>query len=80
MLQLRMTLVIDTLNASEILKKAGFKSSQAKALVKALSPTTDDMISKAELDSAINKLKSELIVWMVGLHIASISLIVALIG
>lgn len=75
-----MTLAIDTLEASEVLKEAGFKKAQAKALIKALSPNQEFSISKKELEAAINKLKAELIVWMVGLHIAAISLIVALIG
>ncbi len=75
-----MTLVIDTLQASEVLKDAGFKKSQAKALIEALAPSSDSVVSKERLESAINKLKSELIVWMVGLHIASIGLIVALLG
>jgi len=75
-----MTLVLDTLEASELLKEAGFKNNQAKALIKALAFNSDSMVSKEKLEASINKLKSELIVWMVGLHIASISLIVALLG
>ena len=73
-----MALGIDTLQASEVLREAGFKKSQAQALVKALAPSSDLITTKSELDAAINKLKSELIVWMVGLHIASISLLIAL--
>ncbi len=75
-----MTLTIDTLQASEVLEGAGFKKSQAKAMIEALAPTSDSYISKQVLDSAINKLKAELIVWMVGLHIASISLLLAMMG
>jgi len=75
-----MTLAIDTLEASEVLKEAGFKKAQAKALIQALSPSSDTVVSKQSLDSAINKLKAELIVWMVGLHIASISLIFTLLN
>ena len=75
-----MAIAIDTLHASEKLKKAGFKKDQARALIDALAPNSDSIVSKMELDSAINKLKSELIVWMVGLHIATISLLVALLG
>lgn len=75
-----MTLSIDTLHASEVLKDAGFEDAQAKALIEALSPSSEAVVSKSMLDAAINKMKAELIVWMVGLHIASISLLVALIG
>ena len=75
-----MTLAIDTLEASEVLKEAGFKKAQAKALIQALSPSSDTIVSKQLLDSAINKLRAELIVWMVGLHIASISLIFTLLN
>ena len=75
-----MTVAIDTLQASEILKRAGFKVSQTKALIKALSPSAEQSITQAQLEAAVNKLKAELIVWMVGLHIASLTLLLAIIG
>lgn len=75
-----MTLAIDTLEASEVLKEAGFKKSQAKALIQALSPHTNNLVTNEKLDAAINKLKAEIIVWMVGLHIASISLMFKLLS
>lgn len=82
-----MTLVIDTLQASETLREAGFKKKEAEALVKALSPSSDHVVTEDKLDAAtseiradLNKQKAELIVWMVGLQIAAVSLIVALLG
>lgn len=75
-----MTVLIDTLNASEVLRKADFKKSEATALIKALSPSADGIATPAHLEAALNKLKSELIIWMVGLQIATVSLIVALLG
>lgn len=75
-----MAILIDTLEATETLKKAGFKKAQAVALVEALSPESTNVVSKDLLESAINKLKSELIVWMVGLHLASITLIFTLLS
>ena len=75
-----MTYIIDTLKASQELRSAGFKKAEVEALIRTLSPTSRDVVSSDKLDSAVNRLKSELVVWMVGLHIASISLLVALLG
>lgn len=75
-----MTTAIDTLSALEKLTKAGFKKAQSKAIIEALTPSLDHAITRYELKAEINKLKAELIVWMVGVNIASISLLIALLN
>lgn len=75
-----MSVLIDTLDASEKLKEAGFKKAQAKALIKALSPKEGAIVSNKDLEAAMHKLKAEIIVWMVGLHIASVSLLISFLG
>ena len=74
-----MAIAIDTDKAVEALRDVGFKKEQARVLIDQLVPGNDQIVTKDLLQAEIQKLKSELIIWMVGLHIASMSLMVALI-
>ncbi len=75
-----MTLAIDTDKAIQALMGAGFKKAQARVMIEQLVPASDDLVTKDALRAEIHKLKSDLITWMVGLHVASLSLIFALIN
>ena len=75
-----MTLALDTLEASEELTQAGFTKDQAKALVKAISSSGDSLVTNEKLDATVNNLKVQLIIWMVGLQIATISFLAATLG
>ena len=74
-----MAIAIDTDKAVEALRDVWFKKEQARVLIDQLVPGNDQIVTKDLLQAEIQKLKSELIIWMVGLHIASMSLMVALI-
>lgn len=75
-----MTIAIDTDKAIQALTKAGFKKDQARVMIEQLLPANDDIVTKDALRAEIQKLKSDMITWMVGLHIASLSLIFALLN
>ena len=75
-----MTVAIDTDKAVQALKAAGFKKEQARALIDHLLPANNQLVTQDSLRAETQKLKSDLIMWMVGLHIASLSLIFALIN
>ena len=74
-----MAIAIDTDKAVQKLTSVGFKKNQARVLIDQLLPGSDQLITKDTLTAEVQKLKSELIMWMVGLHIASLSLMFALI-
>ena len=59
---------------------AGFEPNQAKAMINALTPSSNELVTKDILKAEINGLKSQIIMWMVGLHIATVSLVVALLS
>lgn len=75
-----MALAIDTLKASDILKDAGFKKAEREALINALAPSSDILVTNDKLDAANSRLKAELIMWMVGLHLASITAVISILG
>ena len=73
-----MAIAIDTDKAVEALKNVGFKKEQARTLIDQLVPASDQLATKDMLQAEIQKLKSELIMWMIGLHLATMSLMIAL--
>lgn len=75
-----MTVSIDTLKVSKKLRGAGFKKEQAEALLESLVLSSDMVLSRKDLEAAINKLKAELVMWMIGLQIANAALVVSLLG
>lgn len=75
-----MTLALDTLEASEELTEAGFTKDQAKALVKAISSSGNSLVNNEKLDATINSLKVQLVIWMVGSQIATVSFLAAILG
>lgn len=70
---------INTLHAAEVLQKAGIAAKQAKAMVEALTPASQDLVTKDFLAAELSKMRAQLIAWMVGLHVATVSIVVALI-
>ena len=80
-----MTIAIDTHRAVEALRHVGFKKEQAQTLIEQLVPTNNELVTKDFLAAETNKLRAEisnmkaqLIMWMIGLHMASLSLMYAL--
>ncbi len=74
-----MAKTIDTLHAASALIDAGVAKEQAEAIVNVISKTEDNLITKADLDAALANLKSNLIMWIVGLEVATTALVVSLI-
>ena len=85
-----MTTTIDTLEAANLLKKAGFKQDQAEAMIKALAPASYGFITKDHLDDKLESLKqhlkgeikdleNRLIKWIVVLQITSVATLIGVI-
>lgn len=59
-----MTVWVDTLEAAGILEKAGFSEKQAKAVVKVLTPVSEDVATrtfvKDTVDTAVKEIKLEM--------------------
>jgi hypothetical protein len=71
----------DTYTHINELKKAGFNENQAAVIIKSLMDSretdTSHLATKEQLDSAIAKLETTLIKWMIGTMIALVGVIIA---
>lgn len=78
--QVMTTLTFDTLKFANKLKSAGVPAPQAEAEAMAIAEAFEasDLVTKTDLSIAVAEVKSDLIKWMVGLSMAQIGLIVAI--
>jgi hypothetical protein len=70
------TITFDSLKLSDRLKTAGFTAEQAESVVRVIAEAQDDLVTKKDLDIALEReihpLKADLLVlkWAVGLNTA----------
>ena len=70
------TITFDSLKISDKLKASGFSAEQAEAVVRVIAETQDELVTKKDLqlalDQVINPIKADLLVlkWAVGLNTA----------
>ncbi|KUO56050.1 MAG: hypothetical protein APF80_12485 [Alphaproteobacteria bacterium BRH_c36] len=73
------TLVRDTHKLIGFLQTKGYSKEQAEGFVDAIQEfDVSDLATKSDLRVEIAQLRSTLITWMVGLHLTTIGLVVAL--
>lgn len=81
------TYTIDTAEAIKHLKQNGFEEQQAEAIVNTFARTQDDLVSKQDLDLAIERLRKDLsdqmssqFKWIIGTIIGVAGLLLAAIA
>ncbi len=71
--------IIDTDAAIQTLVKAGFKTLQARAMVRTLTPTTKDLVTKDDLKLELSALRNELKFFMIQVALGQMTVIVGVI-
>lgn len=73
------TVTFDTLELTEILKKANFQQEQAEAVVKAIAKAQDGVVTREYLDYKVDKLdiKITFIQWVLAINTGAIMALLA---
>ena len=70
---------LDTLRAASTLTDVGMKPEQAGAIVELISESEDSLATKSDLDVSISRAEIRLVMWFVGVEVATTALLVTLI-
>ena len=75
-----MAVLIDTLKAAEIMEAAGFTEQQAKAVIEAFTPASDELVTKSYLDQRLSNLEQRMMTRIYGAQVASVVALIAVLS